>query len=92
MFDLDRQYNRCCNRRYNWPLYRRFILNMYISVYHTNQRPIKNMIGVVMNRLVGMGLTNISHIAPLRANGCVLGLFHSTETASYTLMVVGFRA
>ena len=29
--------------------------NMYIPVYHTNGRSIKNMIGV-MNRLVGMGL------------------------------------
>ena len=29
---------------------RRFRLN--ISVYHTNRRPIKNTIGVVMNRLV----------------------------------------
>ena len=30
--------------------------NMYISRSHTNGRSIKNTIGVVMNRLVGMGL------------------------------------
>ena len=30
--------------------------NMYIPVYHTNGRSIKNKIGVVINRLVGMGL------------------------------------
>ena len=30
--------------------------NMYIPVYHTNGRSIKNTIGVVMHRLVGMGL------------------------------------
>ena len=29
---------------------------MYIPVYHTNRRPFKNTIGVVINRLVGMGL------------------------------------
>ena len=29
---------------------------MYIPVYHTNGRSIKNNIGVVVNRLVGMGL------------------------------------
>ena len=31
-------------------------LNLYIPVYHTNRRLIKNTIAVVMNRLVGMGL------------------------------------
>ena len=31
-------------------------LNLCIQVYHTNRRPIKSMIGVVMNRLVGMAL------------------------------------
>ena len=48
-FDLNR-----------WPIVqrigRRFRSNLYILVYHTNGRPIKNTIGVVMNRLVGMGL------------------------------------
>ena len=34
-------------------------LNLCIPVYHTNRRPIKNMIGVVMNRLVGMALKRI---------------------------------
>ena len=34
----------------------RFISNLYIPVSHTNRRPIKNTIGVVMNHLVGMGL------------------------------------
>ena len=37
-------------------LYRRFISNMCILVCHTNGRSIKNTIGVVINRLVGMGL------------------------------------
>ena len=48
-FDLNR-----------WPIVqrigRRFRSNLYILVYHTNRQPIKNTIGVVMNRLVGMGL------------------------------------
>ena len=35
---------------------RRFRSNMYIKVYHTNRQPIKYTIGVVVNRLVGMGL------------------------------------
>ena len=35
---------------------RQFKLNMYIPVYHTNRRPIKNTIGVVINCLVGMAL------------------------------------
>ena len=49
MFDL--------NRRAIIPrIGRRFITNIYIPVYHTNRRSIKNMIGVVVNRLVGMGL------------------------------------
>ena len=38
------------------PLYRRFVLNLYIPVSHTNRRSIKNTIGVVVSRLVGMGL------------------------------------
>ena len=29
---------------------------MYITVYHTNGQSIKNTVGVIMNRLVGMGL------------------------------------
>ena len=35
---------------------------MYIPVCHTNGRPVKNTIGVVVNCLVGMGLytSNIS--------------------------------
>ena len=32
-----------------------FRSNMYIAVSHTNGRCIKNKIGVVINRLVGMG-------------------------------------
>ena len=53
-FDINRRYNRPivptadCTADYK--------LNLCISVYHTNRRPIKNMIGVVMNRLVGMAL------------------------------------
>ena len=31
-------------------------LNLYIAVCHTNRRSLKNMISVVVNRLVGMGL------------------------------------
>ena len=30
--------------------------NVYIPVCHTNRRPIRNTIGVVKNRLVGMAL------------------------------------
>ena len=48
-FDLNR-----------WPIVqrigRRFRSNLYILVYHTNRRPLKNSIGVAVNRLVGMGL------------------------------------
>ena len=33
-----------------------FRLNLYILIYHTNKRSIKDIIGVVVNRLVGMGL------------------------------------
>ena len=55
MFDLNR-----------WPIIqrigRRFRSNMYIPVYHTNGRSIKNMIGVVKNRLVGMGLEAVSSV------------------------------
>ena len=32
--------------------------HVYIPVSHTNRLPIKNTIGVVMNRLVGMSLNN----------------------------------
>ena len=35
---------------------RKFQLNMYIPVCHTNKRPIQNVFGVVTNRLVGIGL------------------------------------
>ena len=49
MFDLNR-------RPIIQRIGRRFRSNMYIPVYHTNGRSIKNMIGVVKNRLVGMGL------------------------------------
>ena len=49
MFDLNR-------RPILWMIARRFRSNMYIPVYHTNRRPFKNMIGVVKNRPVGMGL------------------------------------
>ena len=52
MFDLNRRYNQLIVAL----IERRFILNMYIPVSHTNWQPIQNMIGVVVNRLVGMGL------------------------------------
>ena len=38
---------------------RRLRSNMYIPVYHTNGRSIQNMIGVVVNPLVGMGLNRL---------------------------------
>ena len=36
--------------------------NLCLGLYpiHTNRRPIKNMVGVVMNRLVGMGLKKVA--------------------------------
>ena len=57
MFDLDWRYNR----HYNW---RQFRSNMYIPVSHTNGGSIKNTIGVIMNRLVGMGLKGHTHRVP----------------------------
>ena len=43
-----------------WPMVQRighrFRSNMYIPVYHTNRQPLKNIIGVVKNHLVGMAL------------------------------------
>ena len=48
MFDL--------NRRYDPPIVLPIQIKLYIPVCPTNRRPIRNMIGVVMNRLVGMGL------------------------------------
>ena len=52
MFDLNR-----------WPIIqrigRRLRSNMHILVYHTYRRPIKNTIGVAVNRLVGMGLKQL---------------------------------
>ena len=38
------------------PIPTRRLTTMYIPVCHTNRRPIKNTIGMVMNRLVGMVL------------------------------------
>ena len=52
MFDLN------C-RPILWTIDHRFRSNMFIPVYHTKRRPIKNTIGVVMNRLVGMGLNRV---------------------------------
>ena len=40
----------------------RFILNMYIPASHTNGRSIKHMIGVVVNRLVGMGRRGVESL------------------------------
>ena len=34
--------------------------NLYIPVYHTNRQPIRNTIGVIKDRLVGMGLKAIN--------------------------------
>ena len=60
MFDLNGRYNQ----RYNQPIMALQLahcsticrLNMDIPVCHTNVRSIKNTIGMVMNRLVCMGL------------------------------------
>ena len=52
MFDLNRPPILCM-------IGGRFRSNMYIAVSHTNRRPIKNTIGVVKNRLVGMALYNV---------------------------------
>ena len=48
MFDLNRPPIFCM-------IDGRFRSNMYIAVYHTNRRPIKNTIDVVKNRLVFRG-------------------------------------
>ena len=45
---------------------------MYIPVYHTNGRPIKNTIGVVMNLLVGMGLYRVKGSSITRKTGHVI--------------------
>ena len=47
MFDMNRRYNHSMGQ---------LKLNMYNLVSHTNKRSVKDMIGVVVNRLVGMGL------------------------------------
>ena len=58
------------NRPYNQPIVAPILssvdykLNLYIPVCHTNRRPIKNMIGVVMNRLVGMALKSLFSLTP----------------------------
>ena len=39
-----------------WTIGHQFKSNLYIPVYHTNRRPIRNTIGVIKNRLVGTGL------------------------------------
>ena len=55
------------NRGYNWPIVAQSMYSsdcrsdMYIPVCHANGRYIKNMIGMVLNRLVGMGCTQ-NHI------------------------------
>ena len=46
---------------------------MYIPVCHTNRQPVQNTIGVVMNRLVGMGL-KILH--DLNVKSVVIVSFH----------------
>ena len=38
---------------------------MYVPVSHSNGRSIKNIIGVVMNRLVGMGLKKTGRVGGL---------------------------
>ena len=59
MFDMNRQYSR--------PIVAPIVAlivsrsNMYITVYHTNKRSIKDTIGVVVNRLVGIGLKPLGH-------------------------------
>ena len=68
MFDLNR-----------WPIVqrigRRFRSNLYILVYDTNRRPIINMIGVAVNRLVGMGLKGCESANVRTSEGSVCLLF-----------------
>ena len=45
---------------------RQFRLNMYIPVSHTNRRPIKNLIGMVMNLRSGF--------VPLEIGNCYLAV------------------
>ena len=59
----------------------RFISNMYISVSHINGRPIKDMIGVVMTRLVGMGLKVLAPIfQSVKLESRLTGRHHGIET------------
>ena len=78
MFDLNR---RAIIQRIG----HRFRSNMYIPVYHTNGQSIKNMIAVVVNCLVGMGLnallqevenTMVSSIRRECVSGLNVMLFH----------------
>ena len=53
MFNMDRRYNRRSNR----PTVASFqIKHVHSSVSYTNVQSIKNTIGMVVNRLMGMGL------------------------------------
>ena len=54
MFDLNQRYNR----HYNWCYKRPIVAPIYVYIpgYHTNGRSLENMIGVVVNHLVGVGL------------------------------------
>ena len=82
-FDLNR-----------WPIVqrigRRFRSNLYILVYHTNRRPMKNMIDVAVNRLVGMGLKHWHiirpiHIAPIRPKSPKwVWVFRCSNMSEYT--------
>ena len=73
MFDLNR-----------WPIAqrigRRFRSNLYILVYDTNRRPIINMIGVAVNRLVGMGLYH-----------CIEYIFKCTLCPNYDVKKTNIR-
>ena len=64
MFNL----NQCTNHpridRFYGQLPQQFIFKPYILPLHTNGRSIKNMIGVVVNRLVGMGLNPLNRHRP----------------------------
>ena len=61
-----------------------FILNLYISVSHTNRRSIKNMIGVAVNCLVGMGLNIYPREAPHQTQWSHIHIPHTL----YNLAVV----
>ena len=74
IFDFNRRYNR-----------RRYRSIMYIPVSHTNWGSIKNTIGVVVNRLVGMGLKEYIKLDELPALRYNCSLYQTGVPAWYYL-------